>query len=129
MATEQEREIRYLREQVDDILGEFKARFDGIDKSFCRLADAVEMAVDSNRELISIMRDFADTLKGAKAPAAAPSPFDEVFKDTFAEKKPSRKPTKPKLKVVMPPPDKDGPGGRMTATKPRVEIVREQQSP
>ena len=80
MATEQEREIRYLREQVDDILGEFKARVDGIDKSFCRLADAVEMAVDSNRELISIMRDFADTLKGAKAPAAASSPFDEVFK-------------------------------------------------
>jgi len=113
MPTEQEREIRYLREQVDDILGEFKARVDGIDKSFCRLADAVEMAVDSNRELISIMRDFADTLKGAKAPAAASSPFDEVLKDTFnamAKKKPPRKPTKPKLAVVSTPPDKDGPG-------------------
>ena len=80
MPTEQEREIRYLREQVDDILGEFRARVDGIDESFRRLADAIEISVNSNREFISILRDIADTLKGAKAPAAASSPFDEVFK-------------------------------------------------
>jgi hypothetical protein len=111
MPTEQEREIRYLREQVDDILGEFKARVDGIDQSFRRLADAIEISVNSNREFIGILRDIADTLKGAKAPAPAPSLFDEVFSG-IAKKNPPRKPTKPKLKVVKPPPDDEngGPG-------------------
>jgi hypothetical protein len=109
MPTEQEREIRYLQEQVNDFFGQVEHRIKRIEQLLDVIVDALVQFVDNNRELISIQRE----LIGAKTSAPVPGPFAEMFGDTLgtvAKKNPQRKPKAPKLSVVSAPSDEDGPG-------------------
>jgi hypothetical protein len=113
MPTEQEREIRYLQEQVEYAnnlegkLDELTERVKDIEESLIKL---VHQAVEGNRELINNNRELINILK-TPAQTSTPSPFAEMFVDTFgtvAKKNPPRKPKAPKLSVVSAPSDEDG---------------------
>jgi hypothetical protein len=128
MATEQEREIRYLQEQLDyannfeDKFGELTEQVENIEenlrelfKTVSNIAHELRNIVDLHKAQVDALRDIGTAIKQCATvppPPAAPSPFEEVFKGftRVAKKKLPRKPKRPKLTVVStPPPDDDGP--------------------
>jgi hypothetical protein len=125
MATEEQREIRYLQEQVEyigsayDILVELEGRIDSIEESLRRIDDVFVNVLKENansiKEICGILREWGGILRQlatVQTRAPGPSPFDELFKNAFspaAKKKPPRKPKTPKFTIVSNPPDDDGP--------------------